>query len=84
VESEHQLQALKQFGCDSVQGYLIAKPMPVLELMQWMDRMGKSDAAPRGADTQTLDGIKFEDATVAPCGTVVAMQWLDRALATDE
>lgn len=87
VESEHQLQALKQFGCDSVQGYLIAKPMPVLELMQWMDRAGKSaDAAAtrRNLGTQTIDGVVFEDATVASGGTIVAIQWLDRALATDK
>ena len=28
VEEEEQLDMLKQFGCDYVQGYLLGKPMP--------------------------------------------------------
>lgn len=91
VESDHQLQALKQFGCDVVQGYLIAKPMPVLELMQWMDRTGKilgsttTNESRRSFGEQTIDRIIVEEGTVAVGGsTAVAMQWLDKALASDK
>lgn len=38
VENERQLDALKHFGCDSAQGFLIAQPMPFLELMHWIER----------------------------------------------
>jgi EAL domain-containing protein (putative c-di-GMP-specific phosphodiesterase class I) len=38
VENEHQLDALKRFGCNSAQGFLIARPMPILELMHWIER----------------------------------------------
>ena len=36
VESEKHLNLLKQMGCDLVQGYFIAKPMPASELMAWV------------------------------------------------
>ncbi len=35
VETEEQLELLKQMGCDLAQGYFIAKPMPGSELMDW-------------------------------------------------
>jgi len=36
VESEKHLELLKQMGCDLVQGYFIAKPMPASELIAWV------------------------------------------------
>ena len=36
VESEEQLELLKQMGCDFAQGYFIARPMPGSELMAWV------------------------------------------------
>jgi len=38
VETEEQLGALKALGCDEVQGYLLAQPMPLDELVAWLDR----------------------------------------------
>jgi len=38
VETEAQLEALKGLGCDEVQGYLLAQPMPLNEFVAWLDR----------------------------------------------
>ena len=37
VETPSQMEALLHMGCDTVQGFMIAPPMPILEFMQWMD-----------------------------------------------
>lgn len=37
VETEEQLEFLKENGCDFVQGYYLARPQPVLELTEWMN-----------------------------------------------
>lgn len=37
VESEEQLDFLKDVGCDAIQGYLFYKPMPVEELPDGKD-----------------------------------------------
>ncbi|WP_035586666.1 EAL domain-containing protein [Hippea jasoniae] len=34
VETKEQLEILKEFGCDYIQGYLLAKPMPESEFLQ--------------------------------------------------
>ncbi len=36
VETKEQLEALKDLGCDYVQGYLLAKPMPLEELISFI------------------------------------------------
>ncbi len=36
VEDEHQLAFLRQKGCDDIQGYYFAKPMPADELIPWV------------------------------------------------
>lgn len=38
VETEEQLAFLSSFGCDRVQGFLLAKPMPVVELHDFLAR----------------------------------------------
>lgn len=35
VETEEHCMLLKQLGCEIVQGYLIAKPMPATNILQW-------------------------------------------------
>lgn len=35
VETEEQLNFLRSRGCDSAQGYLISRPLPLSELMHW-------------------------------------------------
>lgn len=37
VETELDLKLVRSLGCDLVQGYLIAKPMPVKDLIVWLD-----------------------------------------------
>ena len=37
VETELDLKLVRSLGCDLVQGYLIAKPMPVQDLIVWLD-----------------------------------------------
>jgi len=36
VETEEQLDLLRSFGCDQVQGYLISKPLPVEALVEYL------------------------------------------------
>ena len=36
VESEEQLDLLRSFGCDQVQGYLISKPLPIEPLVEFL------------------------------------------------
>ena len=36
VETEEQLEILKSFGCDMVQGYLFSKPVPEDEILQFL------------------------------------------------
>lgn len=36
IETEHQLRALKELGCDGGQGFLFAKPMEIDELRQYL------------------------------------------------
>jgi EAL domain-containing protein (putative c-di-GMP-specific phosphodiesterase class I) len=36
VEDEKTLDLLSSFGCDSAQGYFIARPMPAADLVGWL------------------------------------------------
>jgi len=36
VETPEQLELLRGFGCDQVQGYLISKPLPLTELVEYL------------------------------------------------
>lgn len=40
VETEYQLAFLRQWQCDSVQGYLLARPMPAEQFTQYMEKQG--------------------------------------------
>ncbi len=37
VETQAELELMRDLGCDNVQGYLIAKPMPLDELLAWLE-----------------------------------------------
>ena len=45
VETEEQLEFLRETNCDEIQGYLIAKPMPVKVLDDWMKLFIKNNGA---------------------------------------
>jgi EAL domain-containing protein (putative c-di-GMP-specific phosphodiesterase class I) len=44
VETPEQLELLRGFGCDQVQGYLISKPLPLAELVEYLT-FGTSELA---------------------------------------
>lgn len=39
VESEEQMALLRGFGCDQVQGFLVSKPLPVGELVEYLQQV---------------------------------------------
>ena len=41
VENAADLSMLRELGCDTVQGYLIARPMPADELGAWIERWAR-------------------------------------------
>jgi len=47
VEEVEQLQILRRFGCDAVQGFLFAKPQPVADILGLLNtKMGPPEPAP--------------------------------------
>ncbi len=54
VERADQLAALLALGVDEAQGYLLARPMPSLEIGQWLRRREPQRAAeiPQQVDTR--------------------------------
>lgn len=44
IETDQQFQTLVQMGCDLGQGYVIAKPMPYTQLMEWLRSPNKKYA----------------------------------------
>jgi diguanylate cyclase (GGDEF)-like protein len=47
VETDAQLSTLRQIGCDELQGYLIARPMPSSQLTGWLNELMLSTAGAR-------------------------------------
>jgi diguanylate cyclase (GGDEF)-like protein len=50
VESEAQLQLVREMGCDEAQGYIIARPMPRGELLKLLAKDAPSHRAATSAD----------------------------------
>ena len=46
VETAAELELMRDLGCNNVQGYLIAKPMPIDELIVWLERQGGRPVSP--------------------------------------
>ncbi|TDJ78154.1 bifunctional diguanylate cyclase/phosphodiesterase [Pseudomonas putida] len=43
VESPEQMALLREFGCDQVQGFLVSKPLPVEELVEYLRQVPERD-----------------------------------------
>jgi len=43
VETEIQMECLRILGCDEVQGFLIAKPMPTADMTDWLRLFAAKD-----------------------------------------
>jgi diguanylate cyclase (GGDEF)-like protein len=56
VETSRAAQLLQKFGCMYMQGYMIARPMPLQEALSWLSRMRRVDTALRDitAEAATL------------------------------
>lgn len=46
VENEASAQLLKNWGCDVMQGYHLARPMPLHRLTQWMEQFNEALPSP--------------------------------------
>jgi EAL domain-containing protein (putative c-di-GMP-specific phosphodiesterase class I) len=51
VETEQQLEILRELGCTSIQGYLIRKPASADEVAQWLRSTGAGVSATAGVPT---------------------------------
>ena len=47
VETEEQLKVLRELGCKTVQGYLLAKPMPLGDAISWLKAREEDALLPR-------------------------------------
>jgi predicted signal transduction protein with EAL and GGDEF domain len=57
VETTAATEFLHRFGCNSMQGFLIARPMPLREAMAWMSKSQRLDAAILDLSTPPLDDV---------------------------
>lgn len=47
VEQESQVERLRAMGCDYVQGYVYAKPMPAVEFEAWVSKWQSKNVSPK-------------------------------------
>lgn len=47
VETDAELALMRGLGCESVQGYLIARPMPAGDLIRWLDQRASARGSVR-------------------------------------
>ncbi len=73
VETREQLDALRDVGCDAVQGYLLGRPQPPEDLIAWLDGGPRPDAAPPPAGTaRSLQGVRPSVAADHDAGALLA------------
>ncbi len=58
IETEEQLEILRDLGCDMGQGFLFAKPMPVRTWLQWMEGPRKPDESADTLDTTVRESSR--------------------------
>ena len=55
VETIEQAEFLYKLGCDEIQGYLISRPVPAPQLLEWLqERVGRDGAGPPAAPMQQV------------------------------
>jgi EAL domain-containing protein (putative c-di-GMP-specific phosphodiesterase class I) len=57
VENSRASQLLQRFGCNFMQGYMIARPMPLHEAMEWLASMRRVDRALRDLTEEQSVGV---------------------------
>ncbi|MEH6578214.1 MAG: bifunctional diguanylate cyclase/phosphodiesterase [Amphritea sp.] len=65
IETDAQLQLLSEIDCDTVQGFLLAKPMPYIELEQLLFSEPLASENQEGVETSTLAGACDELCVIA-------------------
>ncbi|MEO5698444.1 MAG: EAL domain-containing protein [Burkholderiaceae bacterium] len=71
VETLEQVSFLRALGCDSIQGYRLARPMPAAALSDWLQRYRAGDAALDSwckAPPSTTDGARVARLHALPGG----------------
>ena len=58
VETRDQLERLRDIGCDYVQGYFFAKPMPAAEFEELLKKQTPKRAFMPREETETVSGLK--------------------------
>lgn len=57
VENEASLQLLHDFGCDTIQGYFISKPIPSSEFSSWLEQWNERGNADGHSASDTPDAV---------------------------
>jgi diguanylate cyclase (GGDEF)-like protein len=69
VEDAAQLEVLRQAGCDAVQGYLLARPMPLPALQEWLDARSHTPPAGPAESVHALSRVAVRN---GPTGELIA------------
>jgi EAL domain-containing protein (putative c-di-GMP-specific phosphodiesterase class I) len=56
VETDQQYATVRRLGCDLVQGYFIARPMPSHELRKWCNGYEETQSLKHGSTVVGIDG----------------------------
>ena len=60
VETLRQMEVLHRLGCTTMQGFLFSRPVPPLQLEQWLSETVHPRAASWIAPAQRLDDVALE------------------------
>ena len=58
IETDKEYATVRRLGCDLVQGYFVAKPMPSDELLRWCGRYGDTQSRKRGSTIVGIDNAR--------------------------
>ncbi|HEY7138314.1 MAG TPA: EAL domain-containing protein [Acidimicrobiia bacterium] len=77
IEQPEQLSVLRSFGCDAVQGFLFARPMPATELPQWLVAGVPADLCkePETPDAGATDSVRRVTLDIGPTSSSDVLAW---------